>query len=168
MLRIVNPGLERRSVPGTDASAQMNWRGKASSRDAPIERRTRQSRHPDHVSDAVKRRNDSGSTFAFVVDPTARTHRRMLGDVLPFEPGFRRCLRAPDRLVLPRPRAIPRFSAHQATASDRWRRMARLWSLSFFEILPTRHNPAITHRSRRLSRARSWVHKSSCRGGKRS
>lgn len=155
MLRIVNPGLERRSLPRTDASAQMNRRGKASSSDAPIERRTRQSRHPDHVSDAVERRNHAGPTFAFVADPTAQTHRRIPGDAFPLVPGFRRCLRAPDRLALPWLRVIPRFSANQATASDRWRRMTRLWSLSFFENLPIRHKPAITQRSRRLSRATS-------------
>jgi hypothetical protein len=165
VLGIGNPGLERSPGPGTNASAQMNRRRKTTDRDPPIERRSRQGRHFNHVSDAVKRRDDVGCAASFAIDRSACIHRRMAGDVLSCAPGLRRRLRALDRLALPWWRVNPKFCANHATTSDRRQLMARPLSLSFFENLPIRHSPAITQRSRRVSRATSWVHKSSCSGG---
>ena len=165
MLRIGDPGLERSSWPSTDSTAQMNRRWKASGCDPPIERCPCQGRHSDHVADAVERRNYGGPAALFFVDRSALIHRRMTDEALPCAPGFRRNLCVPDHSASRRLRLNLRFCANHATTSERRQPIARPLNLRFFENLSSRHSPAITQRSRRASRAKSWVHKSSCSGG---
>ena len=168
MFRIGDPGLQRSSGPRTDASAQMHRWGKATGRNAPIERRARQGRHPDHIPNSVERRNDDSPVVFFIVDLAARIHRRPSGEVLPWEPRLRRRLRVGDRLLLRRWRLSPSCSASRTIPSKRRRPTAWLWRLSDIENRRIRHNPTITQRRRLVSRTMSWVHRSSCRGGSRS
>lgn len=168
MLRIGDPGLQRSSGPCTDASAQMHRRREATGRNAPIERRTRQGGHPDHIPNSVERRNYVAPVVSLTVDLAARIHRRPSGEALPWEPRLRRRLRVGDRLPLRGWRVNPSCSASRAIPSKRRRPTAWLCRLSDFEKRRIRHNPAITQRRRLVSRTTSWVHRSSCRGGSRS
>jgi hypothetical protein len=168
VLRIGNPGLQCSSGPCADASAHVNRRREATGRDAPIERRTRQGRHADYIPNSVERRNDAGLLVFFIVDPAARNHRRPSGEALPWLPRLRRHLRVGARLILPWLCVNPRRSVSRAIPSKR--RPATAWPrrLRVFESRRIRHNSAITQRRRLVSRTRSWVHRSSCRGGSRS
>lgn len=168
VLRIGDPGLQRSSGPSTDASAQVNRRREPTGRNAPIERRTRQGRHPDHIPNSIERRNYAGPVVFFIGDPAVRIHRRPSGEVLPWVPRLRRRLRVGDRLILPLSRLNPSCSASRAIPSKRRPATAWPWRLSVIENRRIRHNPAITQRRRLVSRTTSWVHRSSCRGGSRS
>lgn len=168
MLRIGDPGLQRNSGPCTDATAQVNRRRKPAGRNAPIERRTRQGRHPDYIPNSVERRNYAGSVVFFIGGPTAWIHRRPSGEALLRVPRLRRRLRVGDRLIAPLSRLNPSCSATRAIPSKRRSATAWPWRLSVFESRRIRHSPAITQRRRLVSRTTSWVHRSSCRGGSRS
>jgi hypothetical protein len=168
VFRIGDPGLQRSSGPRTDASAQMHRWGKATGRNAPIERRARQGRHPDHIPNSVKRRNYASPVVFFIGDAAARIHRRPSGEALPRVPRLRRRRRPGDRLILPLSRLNPSCSASRPIPSKRRPATAWPWRLSVFENRRIRHNPTITQRRRLVSRTTSWVHRNSCRGGSRS
>lgn len=168
MFRIGDPGLQRSSGPCTDASAQMHRRGKATGRNAPIERRASQGRHPDYIPNSVERRDYVAGVASLIVDSATQIHWRPSGEALPWVPRLRRRLRVGDRLLLRAWRLSPSCSASRAIPSKRRRPTAWLWRLSDIENRRIRHNPAITQRRRLVSRTTSWVHRSSCRGGSRS
>lgn len=188
VLRIGYPCLESGVRPGADPPTEMNGRGKSSSRDPPIKRRSRQRRDPDDVPETVKRRYDVTPEETLIGNRDICTHRLTVGGDTPcalrrawlrrrnFDETVRRktndacrgILRLQARFIVLRWRTIARSRAIHSRTSDRRQPMQRPRNFSFLGNLPNRLRPTIIQHGRRVNLATSCALSSSCTGGYRS